>query len=69
VTGQARDAASEPVLVEFGCYECLRPHDGPLNVTECPWCGGFTGPMPADEQPTPEARAAVLAWEADDGGA
>lgn len=64
-TPKPAHSGGESVLVEFGCYECPRPHDGPLSVAECPWCGGFTGPMPADEQPTPEAREAVLAWEAE----
>jgi hypothetical protein len=51
------------VLVDYGCYECLRPHDGPIGLTECPHCGGFTGPMPPDEQPTEPACEAVAAWE------
>lgn len=53
-------------LIAYGCFECLRPHDGVAGLSECPFCGGFTGPMPADEQPTPEARDAVLAWEKSD---
>lgn len=57
---------AEPVLVAFGCYECLRPHDGPVELSECPFCGGLTGPMPAEEQPSPEARDAVTAWEGSD---
>ncbi len=53
---------STPVVVQYGCYECLLPHEGPLGIIECPHCGGLTGTMPAGEQPTLEARRAV-AWE------
>ena len=59
IAAPSRDAQ---VIVEYGCYDCLRGHEGPLGVIECPWCGGLTGTMPADEQPTVAARRAV-AWE------
>jgi hypothetical protein len=58
------EVKSEPVFIDYGCYECLRGHDGPVGLVECPHCGGFTGPMPADEQPSADAQDAVLAWEA-----
>lgn len=48
--------------IHYGCHECLRGHDETtLDVAACPHCGGLTEPMPADEQPTIEARRAV-AW-------
>ncbi|HSE45397.1 MAG TPA: hypothetical protein VLA89_08755 [Gemmatimonadales bacterium] len=63
---QPEQREGERPTVRYGCHSCLAGYDWPAEVAdpekpwECPFCGdGFGAPMPADEQPTIEARRYV----------